>query len=135
MQIAVQILEQFYAAINRHDLETATQHFHPDIVRIEPEGFPSAGTYRGVAQIREHLAQGRGSWAEGNCDPEGFWVNGDRVVVDLYAWVRLHGASDWSGGRFADGFEFCQGRIIQYHSFADRAAARAWAGIAEASSP
>ena len=41
-------LEQFFQAVNRNDMEAITKDFHPEIVRIEPEGFPTAGTYRGV---------------------------------------------------------------------------------------
>lgn len=129
MSIQIETLRQFFAEINRNDMQAIIRHFHPEIVRIEPEGFPTAGTYRGIAEVQTHVAKGRGSWAEGTCDPEGFLENGDKVVVYLRAWVRLHGATDWTGGRFADGFGFRDGKIIQYLSFPDRAAALEWAGI------
>ena len=129
MSTATETLEQFFAAINRNDMQAITQDFDPEIVRIEPEGFPTAGTYRGIAEVQEHVRKGRGSWAEGTCDPEKFLVNGDKVVVYLHAWVRLNGATDWIGGRFADGFVFRNGKILEYRSFGERAAAVAWAGI------
>lgn len=56
-------------------------------------------------------------------------MNGDKVVVYLHAWVRLKGSTDWVGGRFADGFVFRNGKIIQYLSFGERAEALKWAGI------
>src|SRR2546422_2339362 len=96
----------FYAAINRNDLQAITRDFDPQIERVEPEGFPTAGTYRGIAEVQVHVARGRGTWAEGTCEPEGFFVNGDKVVVYLCAWVRLKNATEWTGGRFADGFVF-----------------------------
>ena len=123
-------IERFFAAINRNDMQAVIQDFDPEIVRIEPEGFPTAGTYRGVAQVLEHIEKGRGSWAEGTCDPEGFFEQGDRVVVYLHAWVRLTGATEWIGGRFADGFVIRDGRIVEYLSFGERAEALRWAGIA-----
>ena len=129
MTTATEALEQFFAAINRNDMQAITRDFDPEIVRIEPEGFPTAGTYRGIAEVQEHVRKGRGSWAEGTCDPEKFLVNGDKVVVYLHAWVRLNGATDWIGGRFADGFVFRDGKIIEYRSFGERAAALEWAGI------
>jgi ketosteroid isomerase-like protein len=129
MTAETEALEQFFAAINRNDMQAVTKDFDPEIVRIEPEGFPSAGTYRGIAEVREHVAKGRDTWAEGTCEPEEFRVNGDKVVVYLHAWVRLKGATEWVGGRFADGFVFRNGRIIQYLSFAERAKALEWAGI------
>jgi ketosteroid isomerase-like protein len=131
VKTATEALERFFAAINRNDLTAITEDFHPEIVRVEPEGFPTAGTYRGVREVQEHITKGRGTWAEGSCDPERFLMNGDRVVVYLHAWVRLKDSTEWVGGRFADGFVFRDGKIIQYLSFAERAQALEWAGIAE----
>jgi ketosteroid isomerase-like protein len=124
-------LEQFFAAINRNDMQAIIKDFDPEIVRVEPEGFPTAGTYRGIAEVQGHVRKGRGTWAEGTCEPERFLVNGDKVVVYLHARVRLKDATEWIGGRFADGFVFRNGKIIEYLSFGERAKALAWAGIKE----
>jgi uncharacterized protein len=129
MRTETETLEQFFAAINRNDMHAIAEDFDPQIVRIEPEGFPTAGTYRGVKEVQEHVTKGRGTWAEGACDPERFLVNGDKVVVYLHARVRLKDSTDWVGGRFADGFVFRNGKIIQYLSFGERAEALKWAGI------
>lgn len=129
MSIATEALKQFFAAINRNDMHAITRDFDPDIVRIEPEGFPTAGTYRGIAEVQEHVTKGRATWAEGTCEPEQFLENGDKVVVYLRARVRLKGSTEWVGGRFADGFVFRDGKIIQYLSFGERADALKWAGI------
>ena len=129
MSTEIETLTQFFAAINRNDIDAIGQYFAPDVVRVEPEGFPTAGTYRGIPAVCEHVRVGRGSWAEGSCDPEGVFVQGDKAVVYLYAWVRLHGASDWTGGRFADGFVFHDSRIVEYRSFGEREDALCWAGI------
>ena len=131
MNNEIEVLKQFYAAINRNDLQGTTKDFDPQIVRSEPAGFPTAGTYRGRAEVQEHIAKGRGTWAEGTCEPEKFLTNGDKVVVYLHAWVRLQGSTDWVGGRFADGFVFRDGKITQYLSFGDRLDALKWAGIEE----
>jgi uncharacterized protein len=124
-------VSRFYAAINRNDMAAIANDFDPEIVRIEPEGFPTAGTYRGTREVHEHVARGRGTWAEGTCEPEGYFVNGDKVVVYLYAWVRLKDSTEWSGGRFADGFLFRDGKIVEYLSFGERTQALNWAGIAD----
>ena len=129
MSIETEALEQFFDAINRNDMQAITRDFDPEIVRIEPEGFPTAGTYRGIAQVQQHVTEGRGTWAEGTCDPEKYLQNGDKVVVYLHARVRLKGSTEWVGGRFADGFEFRNGKIVQYLSFGERAQALEWAGI------
>jgi hypothetical protein len=129
MSTEIEALEHFFAAINRNDLQAVTGDFDPQIVRIEPEGFPTAGTYRGIAEVQEHVRKGRGSWAEGTCEPEKYLQNGDKVVVYLHARVRLHGTTEWVGGRFADGFVFRNGKIVEYRSFGERAEALKWAGI------
>ena len=129
MTTETEVLERFFAAVNRNDMQAITKDFDPEIVRIEPEGFPTAGTYRGIAEVQEHVRKGRGSWAEGTCEPEKFLVNGDKVVVYLHARVRLKEATEWIGGRFADGFEFRNGKITRYLSFGKRAEALEWAGI------
>jgi ketosteroid isomerase-like protein len=110
-------------------MQAIAKDFDPQIVRIEPEGFPTAGTYRGIAEVQEHVTRGRGSWAEGTCEPEKFLVNGDKVVVFLHARVRKRGSTEWGGGRFADGFVFRKGKITQYLSFGERVDALKWAGI------
>ncbi len=129
MSIEVEALERFFAAINRNDMQAITKDFDPQIVRIEPEGFPTAGTYRGITEVQEHVAKGRGTWAEGTCQPEKFLVNRDKVVVYLHVRVRLKDSTDWIDGRFADGFIFRSGKIIQYLSFGERRDALRWAGI------
>ncbi len=122
-------LKQFFAAVNRNDMQAITKDFDPEIVRIEPEGFPTAGTYRGIADVQAHVTKGRGTWAEGTCKPEKFLEHGDKVVVYLHAWVRLKDATEWIDGRFADGFVFRNGKIIEYLSFGERAEALKWADI------
>lgn len=129
MSTKTEALKQFFAAINRNDMQAITQDFDPEIVRIEPEGFPAAGTYRGIADVQAHVTKGHGTWAEGTCEPENFLEHGDKVVVYLHAWVRLKDSTEWVGGRFADGFVFRNGKIIEYLSFGERAEARKWAGI------
>ena len=131
MSAEIEVLEQFFAAINRNDMHAITRDFDPEIVRIEPEGFPTAGTYRGIAEVQVHVTKGRGTWAEGTCNPEKFLQKGDKVVVYLHAHVRLKATNDWVGGRFADGFVFRSGKIIEYRSFGERADALTWAGIAD----
>lgn len=129
MSVKTEVLAQFFAAINRNDVEAVIEDLDPDIVRIEPADFPSAGTYRGIAEVQEHVRKGRGSWAEGSCKPEGFFENGDKVVVYLHVRVRMKDSDDWIEGRFADGFVFRSDKIVQYLTFGERADALKWADI------
>ena len=129
MSAATDVLREFFAAVNRNDMLAVTRDFDPQIVRIEPEGFPTAGTYRGVAEVQEHIRKGRGSWAEGTCEPEGYFENGEKVVVHLHVRVRLNDATEWIDGRFADGFVVRKGKIVEYRTFGERADAMTWAGL------
>ncbi|HEY4367726.1 MAG TPA: nuclear transport factor 2 family protein [Steroidobacteraceae bacterium] len=129
MKAETEAVKQFFAAVNCNDMQAITKYFDPEIVRTEPEGFSTAGTYRGIAEVQEHVTKGRGTWAEGTCEPERFLVNGDKVVVYLHARVRLKNSTEWIDGRFADGFVFRNGKIIQYLSFGERAEALKWADI------
>jgi hypothetical protein len=129
MSMEIEALKRFFSAINRNDMQSITHDFDPQIIRVEPEGFPTAGTYRGIEEVKAHVTKGRGTWAEGTCDPEEFFVKGSKVVVYLHAWVRLKESAEWSGGRFADGFVFRNGKIVEYLSFAKRADALRWASI------
>jgi len=123
-----EVLRNFYAAINRNDIPAALNFFDPQIERIEPAGFPSAGTYRGLAEVRAHLSQGRETWAEGSCEPERFIVAGDQIIVFLHVRVKLKRNLEWIEGRFADVFTFRNGKIIQTRTFAERQQALDWTG-------
>lgn len=131
MNDEIGVLKQFYAAINRNDIQALTPYFDPQIVRIEFEGFPTAGTYRGIAEVQAHVAKGRGTWAEGTCEPEKFLTHGDKVVVYVHVRVRLKDSTDWIDARFADGFVFHAGKITQFISFGERQESLTWAGIEE----
>ena len=131
MSTEIEVLHQFFSAINRNDMQAIIKDFDPQIVRIEPEGFPTAGTYCGIAEVQEHITKGRGTWAEGTCEPEDFFTHRDKVVVYLHVRVWLQDSTDWVDGRFADGFVFRAGKIIQYLSFGERRDALKWAEIEE----
>jgi ketosteroid isomerase-like protein len=123
-----QVVKDVFAAINRNDIPVAMAFFDPQIVRIEPEGFATEGTYRGLAEVSAHLSKGRGTWAEGSCEPEQLIVAGDKIVALLYVRVKLKDRSDWIEGRFADVFTFRAGKVIEMRTFAERQQALEWAG-------
>ena len=121
-------ISEAYAALNRNDIEGFVKDFDPQIERIEFEGLPTAGTYGGLEAVKEHVANGRSTWAEGSCEPEQFIVAGDKVVVLTHVRVRLKGHTDWLEGRTGDVFTFRNGKVIQFRTFADAQQALEWAG-------
>jgi ketosteroid isomerase-like protein len=106
-----------------------TALFAARVIRVEPDGVSTTGIYQGVDAVREHVRKGRGTWAEGRCDPERYLVHEDKVVVYLHARVRLASNDEWIDGRFADGFVLEDGKIVEYRTFRERKEALAWAGI------
>ena len=122
-------LKEAYSALNRNDISGFVKEFDPQIVRIEPAEFPSGGTYHGLAAVKEHVSQGRSTWAEGSCEPERFIVAGDKIVVSLHVRVRIKEQTDWIDARIADGFTFRNGKAIQFQTFVDERQALEWAGV------
>jgi ketosteroid isomerase-like protein len=118
-----------YAALNRNDVAGFVSVFDPQIERIEPADFPGGGTYHGLAAVTAHISKGRGTWAEGSCEPHRFIVAGDRVIVFIHVRVRLKDETEWREGRIADVFTFRNGKAIQFRTFADEREALEWAGV------
>ncbi len=122
-------LREAYDALNRNDIAGFVTVFDPQIERIEPADFPGGGTYHGLAAVTAHISKGRGTWAEGSCEPERFIVAGDRVIVFIHVRVRLKDETEWREGRIADVFTFRNGKAIQFRTFADEREALEWAGV------
>jgi uncharacterized protein len=129
----IRILKEVFAAINRNDLPACLEYFDPQVERIEPEGYATAGLHRGREKVQANVSAGRGTWAEGSCDPERFLVAGDKVIVFLHARVRLKDKIDWIDGRFADVFTFRHGTIIQWRTFWENQEALDWVRVKDPS--
>ena len=112
-------LREAYAALNRGDIDGFIKDFDPQIMRVEFEGTPQGGSYQGIAAVREHVLQGRSTWAEGSCEPERFIVAGDSVVVICHVRVRLNGHADWLEGHTGDVFTWKDGKVIEFRTFAE----------------
>jgi len=125
----IEALRAAYAALNRNDVAGFVAAFDPQIVRVEFPDSPMGGTYRGLEAVTAHVVAGRGSWAEGACEPERFQVVGDRVIVFTRVRVRLKAETQWRVGRTFDVFTFRDGKAIEFYTFGDEPQALAWAGV------
>lgn len=122
-------LRAAYAALNRNDVPAFVATFDPRIERIEPDDFPQGGTYHGLEAVKAHISKGRGTWAEGGCEPERFIVAGDRIIVLVHVRVRLKHETEWREGRVADVYTFRNGKAVQFRTFAEERQALEWAGV------
>lgn len=129
MQVEIEAIRSAYAALNRGDIEGFVKDFDPQILRVEFEGTPAGGTYRGIEAVRVHVTQGRSTWAEGACEPERFITVADKIVVSCHVRVRLKDQTDWLEGRTGDVFTFGDGKVIEFRTFADEQEALQWAGV------
>ena len=127
MNNEIDIVRRAYAALNRGDVEGFVKDFDPQVERVEFEGTPMAGTFRGFDDVKAHVVKGRATWAEGGCEPERFVVEGDNVVVSVQVRVRLHDRTDWLEGRATDVFTFRGGKITHFRTFTDETEALKWA--------
>lgn len=119
-------VQEFYSALNRGDIDSAINLFHPDIERIEFEGTHSAGRFKGLDELREHIETARTQWAEGACTPTRLQINGDKVIAFVRVKVRLKGREDWAEGNVTDVFKFKDGKIIVFRTFAKEQEALDW---------
>ncbi|NOT46166.1 MAG: nuclear transport factor 2 family protein [Acidobacteria bacterium] len=122
-------IREAYAALNRNDIDGFVKDFAPQILRIEFEGTPTGGTYRGIDAVKAHVTQGRSTWAEGACEPERLITAGNKVVVTCHVRVRLKDQTDWLEGRTADIFTFINGKVVEFRTFAEEKNALEYAGI------
>lgn len=125
----IKTLRQAYAALNRGDVPGFLECLDPRIERVEQFGFPTDATYRGLDAVRAHVEAGRGTWAEGACEPQRFLVSGDKVVVFAHVRVRVKNETQWREGDTFDVFTFRGGMITEFHSYLDQGRALAWAGV------
>ena len=123
---ATDALRETYAALNRNDIEAAVRILDPEIAWIEPAAYGQ--TCHGLPAVKAHLAQARGRWAEGSCEPERFVVAGDKVVVFLRIRVRLQVETEWRLGHHAAVYTFRDGLATEMRIFDDERQALEWVG-------
>lgn len=126
----IESIRSAYAALNRGDIDRFVSDFAEDVERIEFEGSPSEGKFRGIEAVKAHVVEGRSTWAEGACEPERFTVVGDSIVVSVHVHVRLKDQTEWIDGHTADVFTFRDGKVIRFHTFFDERKALQFAGAA-----
>ena len=126
-ELAIQALRRAYAAFNRDDIAATVEEFDPQIEWTEPAEFPGGGTYHGHDDVKGYLTESRAGWAEGSSKPERFIAVGDKIVVFVYARVRLRSSSLWRETSLADVFTFRNGKAVHMRAFADRREALEWA--------
>lgn len=125
----IEIVKSFYAGLNQFNIPKIVDLFATDCVRVEFEGSPNAGLYRGQEELKGHIEKARSTWAEGSCEPERLQVFGNKIVVFTYVKVRLKNREDWIEGRTADVFTFRNQKIVEMRTFEKSDEALRWIGV------
>lgn len=123
------IIKKVYSGLNQNDPESVLKIFDKNILRHEFQELPNGGTYRGHTELKDHLQNGRSTWAEGSCEPIEFFTEGNKIVVIVHVKVRLKNSNDWIDAKTTDGFLIKEGLVTEFHSFTSKEKAFAWAGI------
>ncbi len=89
-------------------------------------GPPGGQMVHGIDVVTAHVVKGRGTWAEGGCEPQRFIVVGDHIIAIVHVRVRLKDATEWLEGDTADVFTFRNGKVIHFNTFSTELAARDW---------
>ena len=124
-----ELVKELFAALNRNDIPAIRKFLDPQIVRIEFEGSAAAVNIRGLDPVMAHFTQARSTWAEGACEPERFFVAGDKIVVFVHVRVRIKDKQEWAEGRVGEVFTFRSGLITQMRVFSESKEALKWVGI------
>lgn len=110
-------MKKIYEAINHNNIPAALEFFDPSIVRVEPEGFPTSGTYKGLTEVGIHFSSARSTWDEGECRVEEIETHRDKILAIVHVHVRLKDKAEWVAGRVADVWTFRNGLVTDFRSF------------------
>lgn len=118
----VKIVRELYGSFSEGDIDAVVDSWAPTIELVEPGGMVGSGTFRGAEEIVENVFSGLASdWKDVSVTPERFIVGGDTVVA-LILWsgtnVETGTSTEFRGAHV---FDFDNGRINQWTSYADSA--------------
>jgi ketosteroid isomerase-like protein len=114
------IIEEHYAASARGDLDGMVAPFADRIVWTEMDGFPYAGTYRGVDAVRKEVFMRLGSeWTNYQAVPQEIVDSGEHVI----AFGEYSGTYNASGksmrARFVHHWTVRDGQVVKFEQFTD----------------
>jgi ketosteroid isomerase-like protein len=112
----------------RGDYEQALSFFAPD-VELDATHMPDGQVFRGLAEVRGHIAEWRASWRDFREQVEEVRDAGDRVVI-FYCDGGIGRASGIETEiRYASVWEVRDGRVARMKNFLDRSEALLHAGL------
>ena len=134
VQENVQIVKDGYAAFGRGDVQGLLALFAEDIEWIIPgEGFPLAGTYRGLEGVAGFFQKVSEMFEISFLEPREFVAQGDRVLVVGFERGRVKAANRTFEGHWVAAFTVRNGKVTNVREYNDTLAlARAFEMAASA---
>ena len=128
-QAHVDLLRDFYAALERNDVESAVGlcdrdvevYLNPDVVAALPP--------KGHKEVASYLRGWLHSWDKYDARPQEFIEAGEQVVVHVQLVARGKGSRFEIEEDMADVFRFEDGKIAELRLYVDRAVAQRSAGL------
>src|SRR4051794_16470089 len=129
-QAHLDLLQGFYDALNRDDVESAVRLCDADVrVYLNPDVVATLAP-RGQKEVSEYLRGWFDSWDRYTPRPEEFIESGDQVVVMVQLQARGKGSRFEIEEEMADLFTLEDGKIVQLRLYVDRGVALDAAGLA-----
>jgi uncharacterized protein len=125
----LQLLRNFYDALNRDDLEAALGLCDENVEVYQPPNVVSSLPPRGHKDVALYLQGWFDSWHAYAPEPEEFIEAGDQVVVMVHLRAQGKGSRFEIQERMADVFTFENDKIVRFRFYVDRDAALESAGI------
>jgi uncharacterized protein len=120
MSTPEQIIQDHYAASARADLDGMLAPLAPDVEWTEMVGFPYAGTYRGVDEVRENVFLRLGSeWTDYTATPDQLLASGDHVVAFGTYTGTFTATGKSMSARFVHHWTFRDGQVVRFEQFTD----------------
>lgn len=122
MQNDLDIIRGMYAAFSRGDIASVMTALAPDIVWIEADGFPSAGTYRTPDDVLHKVFMRLGAeWDGFSAVPRDYVCDGGRVVAigDYSGTCKATGK--WFAAPFAHVWKLRGSAVVGFQQFTDTA--------------
>ncbi len=117
----VKLVQEIYAAFLRGDIETVLGSISDDIVFTipGPPQMPTAGTWRGLAGMREFFAKLAESVEFTAFNPREYIGSGDRVIVLGDYAARLRGNNKNASSEWVMAWRLRDGKAVEFREYND----------------
>ena len=117
----VKLVQEIYAAFLRGDIEAVLSAISDDIVFMipGPPQMPTAGTWRGLAGMREFFGKLAESVEFKSFNPREYVASGDRVIVLGDYSARLRGNNKNTGSEWVMAWRIRNGKAVEFREYND----------------